>query len=71
MLSPAEANALSTSHLGLVQVPSPVRGGGVIVDLQGRFRAPLLATVGEGGQVAIRHLDHVDGPEPAATDDAW
>jgi hypothetical protein len=58
-LSPAEANALSTSHAGLVEMPSSVAGGGVIVDLQGRFRAPLFATMGEGGQVRIRHLDGV------------
>jgi len=61
-LSPAEANALSTSHVGLVEAASPVPGGGVIVDLLGRFRSPLVGTVGADGAVTIRHLD---GPAPA------
>jgi hypothetical protein len=34
----------STSSQGLVQVASPVKGGGVMVDLQGRFRSTSSAT---------------------------
>jgi hypothetical protein len=55
-LSPREQNALSTSHEGLVQVPSTVPGGGVKLDLQGRFQSPLIATVGEDGKVRMQHL---------------
>jgi hypothetical protein len=62
-LSPAEANAFSTSHVGLVETASRVAGGGVMVNLQGRFRAPLFATIGEGGQVRIQHLGDA---EPAS-----
>jgi hypothetical protein len=61
-LSPAEENALSTSHQGLVESLSPVPGGGVIVDLQGRFQNPLFATVDGAGKVTIRHLDPAPGP---------
>jgi hypothetical protein len=56
-LSPAEVNALSTSHHGLVEALSPRQRGGVFIDLQGRFQSPLVATVDEAGKVTIRHLD--------------
>lgn len=39
--------AFSTSHRGLAEVPAP--GGGVMVDLQGRFRSATTATVGADG----------------------
>ena len=56
-LSPAEANALSTSHLGLVETLSPRPRGGALVDLQGRFQSSLVATVDAQGKVTIQHLD--------------
>jgi hypothetical protein len=46
--------AFSTSHSGLVEQAAP--GGGVMVDLQGRFRSAATATVGPDGTV---HLDCV------------
>ena len=49
------AAAFSTSHEGLVETPSPVPGGGVMVDLKGRFRSPLTATVGADGKVRMQH----------------
>ena len=51
---PADA-AFSTSHSGLVEKPAP--GGGVMVDLQGRFRSAATASVGPDGAV---HLDCVE-----------
>jgi hypothetical protein len=39
--------AFSTSHAGLVEQPAP--GGGVMVDLQGRFRSAATVTVGPDG----------------------
>lgn len=47
--------AFSTSHSGLVEQPAP--GGGVMVDLQGRFRSAATASVGPDGTV---HLDCVE-----------
>jgi len=44
-------NALSTSAEGLVEEPSPVEGGGVMVDLRGRFRSAMVAVVDEDGKV--------------------
>ena len=41
------APATSHSAAGLVEVPSP--GGGVILDLQGRFLSPVTATVAPDG----------------------
>jgi hypothetical protein len=46
--------AFSTSHSGLVERPAP--GGGVMVDLQGRFRSAATATVGPDGTA---HVDCV------------
>jgi hypothetical protein len=54
--------ALSTSSEGLVETLSPAPGGGVMVDLQGRFRSPLIATRDAEGKVTIRHLP--SGPSP-------
>jgi hypothetical protein len=44
-------DALSTSSEGLSEVASPVPGGGVMVDLQGRFQSAATATVGPEGIV--------------------
>jgi hypothetical protein len=55
-LSPQEQNAFSTSHQGLVQVPSLVPGGGVKLDLQGRFQSPLVVTIDPDGKVKMHHL---------------
>jgi hypothetical protein len=48
-------DALSTSSEGLVETPSPVPGGGSMVDLQGRFRSPLIATQDAEGKITIQH----------------
>ena len=55
-LTPDLQKALSTSHQGLVEVPSPVPGGGVTVDLQGRFQSPLFDTIYADGKLKMRHL---------------
>jgi hypothetical protein len=44
---------MSTSDVGLVE--APLAGGGSMVDLQGRFRSALVATVGSDGKLAIGH----------------
>lgn len=54
--APALSASSSTSHAGLVETRSRVPGGGVTVDLQGRFRSSLVATMGTDGKIAIRHL---------------
>jgi hypothetical protein len=55
-LSPQERNAFSTSHQGLVEMPSPVPGGGVKLDLQGRFQSPLVVTIDPDGKFKMQHL---------------
>jgi hypothetical protein len=62
-LSPREENSFSTSHQGLVETLSPVPGGGVIVNLQGRFQSPLSATVDPTGKVTIEHLHPTPSPD--------
>ena len=61
-LTPQEQNQLSTSHEGLVGVPSAVPGGGVRIDLQGRFQSPLIGTIGTDGKVKIEHLGEQHEP---------
>jgi hypothetical protein len=53
-VTPALQNALSTSHHGLVETPAA--GGGVQVDLQGRFQSPLAATIDAQGDLRLQHL---------------
>jgi hypothetical protein len=60
-VSPALDNARSTSHQGLVEVPSPVPGGGVEVDLQGRFQSPLIGTIDADGKLRMHHLHETVG----------
>jgi len=55
-LTPQLQNALSTSDRGLVEVPGSVPGGGVKLDLQGRFQSPLFATIDANGKIRIQHL---------------
>lgn len=58
-LTPQLKNALSKSHEGLVETPSSVPGGGVKVDLQGRFQSPLVVTIDADGKVKLQHLDEL------------
>ena len=55
-LTPELQNAFSTTHQGLAEVQMSGPGGGVKVDLQGRFQSPLFATVGASGKTKIQHL---------------
>lgn len=43
--------AFSTSSDGLQQIPSPVHGGGVSMNLEGRFQNAMTATVNADGTV--------------------
>ena len=60
-LSPTIATALSTSDQGLIEVASPVPGGGFKIDLQGRFQSPQVATIDANGNVKILHLHEMPG----------
>ena len=48
-LQDAMGSALSTSGEGLVAQNSPIAGGGVVVDLQGRFQNAVAAVVDANG----------------------
>jgi hypothetical protein len=39
-----------------------VPGGGVRIDLQGRFQSPLIGTIGTDGKVKIEHLGEQHEP---------
>ena len=44
-----------TSAEGLVETPSPVPGGGEVLDLQGRFNRPVTVTQGADGKTLPSH----------------
>jgi hypothetical protein len=50
-----EPDTVQDSHDGLVEVPNPVPGGGVVIDLRGRFQHPLRATRGTDEKIYIEH----------------
>jgi len=52
--SPAVSSSLNTSTQGLVEQPAP--GGGMMLDLKGRFQSSTKATVGKDGSIVIEHL---------------
>jgi hypothetical protein len=60
-LTPQERNAASTSHQDLVQVPSSEPGGGVKLDLRGRFQSPLMGTIDANGKLKMQHLGDMPG----------
>jgi hypothetical protein len=47
------ASALSSYHGDLVAVPSPTPGGGLMVDLRGRFQQVMKATMGPDGSPQV------------------
>jgi hypothetical protein len=65
-------NALSTSSEGLVEVPSPVPGGGIMVDLEGRFQNTFVAAVDESGRVGASCTSSLprDGEPASSSEDA-
>jgi hypothetical protein len=62
--SQALEGAFSTSAEGLVETPSPVPGGGMLLDLQGRFQSPVVAAPGADGKLTVQHPDHIPRSQP-------
>ncbi len=58
-LDARQRNALSRSHVGLVEQAGPSSAGGVHVDLQGRFRSAVVVTKQLDGSFATRCLDQL------------
>jgi hypothetical protein len=52
-LAAALSRSVNTSSEGLVEVASPVPGGGITVDLQGRFQTTATATIGGDGKLNV------------------
>lgn len=48
-------SASSVSAKALQEQPSPVAGGGIMIDLQGQFQNPLSATVADDGSTTVAH----------------
>jgi hypothetical protein len=59
-------NAFSTSASGLAIARSPVRGGGVLLRLRGRFQSPLIGAIDDQGELKLQHL-HV-APDAGAAE---
>jgi hypothetical protein len=65
-ITPEIQNATSTSSEGLVEEISPIPGGGMMIDLKGRFQSPLIIIQDPSGKQKIRHLN--DLPKYAPQD---
>ncbi|MBR9987359.1 MAG: hypothetical protein KFF68_15755 [Desulfosarcina sp.] len=50
-----QPSAFSTSDEKMEEASSPVPGGGVMIDLKGRFQSPVTATVERNGKTTIEH----------------
>lgn len=59
-LPPQAENAQSTSGDGLRETPGTTRGGGVKINLQGRFRSSAVAAVGPDGKLTTRCVAQPD-----------
>jgi hypothetical protein len=61
-------SSVSTSHAGLVAVPVTTKAGGKMVDLKGRFRSSVVATVGPDGKTTTRCVETAVPPAPEPPD---
>ena len=61
---PPAAGAAKAPLPELYEVASPTPGGGVMIDLKGHFRTPLVATMDADGKVTLKHESKV----PAGTE---
>ena len=52
---PPAAAAAKAPLPELYEVASPTPGGGVMIDLKGQFRTPLVATMDADGKVTLKH----------------
>jgi hypothetical protein len=62
-LSPGLAPQAAASEEKVEETESPVPGGGILVLLPARFMNPLVATVGEDGELTIRHASGPTKPK--------
>lgn len=63
-ITPEMQNAASTSSEGLVEEKSPVPGGGVMIDLKGRFQSPLIINQDPNGKQKTQHLNDLPKYSP-------
>lgn len=56
---PPATEAAKAPFPELYEVASPTPGGGVMIDLKGRFRTPLVATIDAEGKVTLKHESNV------------
>jgi hypothetical protein len=52
---PRAADAAKAPVPQFQEVSSPIPGGGVMIDLQGQFQTPLVATIDADGKVTVKH----------------
>lgn len=65
-MPPLELDATHvTSDRGLREIASPEPGGGISVDLEGRFRVPLEASAAPEQRPSIRHREAPETPRTA------
>jgi hypothetical protein len=52
---PRAAEAAQVSIPQFYEVPSPTPGGGIMIDLQGHFHMPSVATMDDNGKLTVTH----------------
>lgn len=52
---PQAAQAAKAAAPPFKEIPSPIPGGGVMIDVQGHFHTPLVATMDADGKVTLKH----------------
>lgn len=52
---PIEASAFRSSVDNMEEKSSPVHGGGMMIDLKGRFQSPITVTIEGKGKTKIKH----------------
>jgi hypothetical protein len=55
VVQPPAVDAAKAPLPELYEVASPTPGGGVMIDLKGHFRTPLVATIDADGKVTLKH----------------
>ncbi len=58
---PPATASLKASPPPLYETASPTPGGGVMIDLNGQFHTPLVATINADGKVTLNHASTIPG----------
>jgi hypothetical protein len=55
LLEPQHVQTAPIEEPQFIEVPSPIPGGGVVVESRGQFRTPLVAIIEPDGKIKLQH----------------